>query len=256
MLIDSHCHLDRLDMDAHGGELASVIRHARERGIEKLLCVGTDLSRWPTMLEMVEPFEEVQVSLGVHPLSSELDSFDPQQLLALVSDSPKLVALGETGLDYHYASDTAEQQQRCFSQHLELAQQLNKPVIVHTRAAQQDTLDILRQGLPQAGGVLHCFTEDWAMAEQALDLGMYISFSGIITFRNADALREVVKRVPLERILVETDAPYLTPVPYRGKPNQPAYVVEVAECVARLKGLDLDEVGATTSANYIRLFGG
>ncbi|MEH6472682.1 MAG: TatD family hydrolase [Halopseudomonas sp.] len=254
MLTDSHCHLDRLDLKPYDGQLQPVIDRARQQGVNRLLCVGTDLARWQSMLELVEPFPEVTVSVGVHPLSDEIGQFQPAQLIK-AANHPRLVAIGETGLDYHYGPDASADQQRCFEQHLEVAQQLNKPVIVHTRAAQDDTLRILRQGLSNTGGVLHCFTENWEMAEQALELGMYISFSGIITFRNAAALREVVSRVPLDRILVETDAPYLTPVPHRGQANEPCYVKEVAECVAQIKQLSLEQVAEATSANFERLFG-
>ncbi len=254
MLIDSHCHLDRLDLEPYNGQLAPVLEQARRQGVEQFLCVGTDLARWSSMAKLVDPFADVLLSLGVHPLSDEINQFEPHSLLA-VADHPKLIAIGETGLDYHYGQDSAAAQQRAFEQHLQIGQQLNKPVIVHTRAAQQDTLRLLEQGLPDAGGVLHCFTETWEMAEQALALGMYISFSGIITFRNAADLREVVRRVPLDRILVETDAPYLTPAPYRGRSNEPCYVREVAECVANIKGLALEQVAQATSANFNKLFG-
>ncbi|MEH6822593.1 MAG: TatD family hydrolase [Motiliproteus sp.] len=254
MFIDSHCHLDRLDLAPYDGQLQPVIDRARHQGVTRMLCVGTDMARWPSMLTLIEPYPQVQVSVGVHPLSDEIKLFRPASLIEAAAH-PRLVAIGETGLDYHYGADTSALQQRCFEAHLQAAQQLNKPVIVHTRAAQEDTLRILTQGLPDAGGVLHCFTESWEMAEQALDLGMYISFSGIITFRNAAPLREVVRRVPLERILVETDAPYLTPVPHRGHSNEPCYVRDVAEAVAAIKELSLDQVAETTSANFERLFG-
>ncbi|MEH6650618.1 MAG: TatD family hydrolase [Motiliproteus sp.] len=253
MLIDSHCHLDRLDLKPYDGQLQPVIEKAQQQGVERFLCVGTDLARWPSMVELVDCYPQVLLSVGVHPLSDEIDDFNPNTLHA-IADHPKLVAIGETGLDYHYAPDNAQAQQHAFAQHLEIAGQLNKPVIVHTRAAQQDTLRILAGGLSEAGGVLHCFTETWEMAEQALSLGMYISFSGIITFNNAADLREVVRRVPLDRILVETDAPYLTPAPHRGRSNEPCYVREVAEAVAKIKGVTLAEVARVTSDNFNRLF--
>lgn len=253
MLIDSHCHLDRLKLDPYNGQLRPVIEKAQQRGVERFLCVGTDLARWNSMVALVDSYPQVLLSVGVHPLSDEIAGFQPAALTS-IADHPKLVAIGETGLDYHYAPDSAEAQQRAFAQHLEVAGQRNKPVIVHTRAAQQDTLRILKDGLSDAGGVLHCFTESWEMAEKALELGMYISFSGIITFNNAADLREVVRRVPLDRLLVETDAPYLTPAPHRGRPNEPCYVREVAEAVAKIKGLELAEVAQVTSDNFNRLF--
>ena len=255
MLIDSHCHLDRLDLSAHGGELQPVIEQAQAQGVEQMLCVGTDMARWASMMDLIAPYPQVQASVGVHPLSDELEQVSAQQLIEAATD-PRVVAIGETGLDYHYSADTRDAQQHSFRIHLDAATSLNKAVIVHTRAAQQDTLDILNAGLGPASGVLHCFTESWEMARQALDLGMYISFSGIITFRNAAELRKVVKQVPLDRLLVETDAPYLTPVPHRGRPNEPCYVKEVAACVAELKGLHFDQVVEQTGHNYQRLFRG
>lgn len=254
MLIDSHCHLDRLDLSPYAGQLQPVIDRARQQGVTRILCVGTDMARCNAMLALIEPFPQVQASVGVHPLSDEIEQIDAAALVAAAAH-PRVIAIGETGLDYHYGQDSSAAQQRSFELHLEIAQQLHKPVIVHTRAAQEDTLRILRQGLAPAGGILHCFTETWEMAEQALELGMYLSFSGIITFGNAASLREVVRRAPLERILVETDAPYLTPVPHRGHSNEPCYVREVAEAVAQIKGLSLEQVATATRDNFERLFG-
>ncbi|MFT6916172.1 MAG: TatD DNase family protein [Motiliproteus sp.] len=254
MLIDSHCHLDRLDLSPYDGQLQPVIDRANEQGVTRLLCVGTDMARWDAMLALTEPYPQVRVSAGVHPLSDEIEAFQVASLLEAATH-PRMVAIGETGLDYHYGEASCAAQQRSFELHLQVAAQVCKPVIVHTRAAVEDTLRILRQGLAPSGGVLHCFTEDWSMAEKALELGLYISFSGIITFGSAAELREVVRRVPLERILVETDAPYLAPVPYRGRSNEPCYVREVAEAVATIKGLSLEEVAAATSTNFERLFG-
>lgn len=253
MLIDSHCHLDRLDLQNYQGDLDPVIQLATEEGVKGFLCVGTDMARWQSMLELIEPYPQVLASVGVHPLSDEIDTINPEALLQAAS-SPRVVAIGETGLDYHYSGETAEQQQRSFECHLQAASQCNKPVIVHTRAAQQDTMQILEQGLGSAGGVMHCFTESLEMARQSLEMGLYISFSGIITFRNAADLREVVRQVPLEKILVETDAPYLTPVPHRGRPNEPRFVKEVAQCVAEIKGLHFDQVVEQTGANFKQLF--
>lgn len=171
------------------------------------------------------------------------------------ADHPRVVALGETGLDYHYSRDSAEIQRSSFAAHLRAAAELRLPLIVHTREAREDTLDLIRaHGNPEVGGVLHCFTESWNMARQAIDLGYYISISGIVTFNSAAELRDVVRQVPLERLLVETDSPYLAPVPHRGKPNQPAYVREVAEFVAQLKGVTLEELAKVTTENFYRLF--
>ncbi|WP_207061133.1 TatD family hydrolase [Motiliproteus sp. SC1-56] len=254
MLVDSHCHLDRLDLSPYDGALEPVIENAREAGVERMLCVGTDLSRWATMMALIAPYESVSASAGVHPMSKEVATLDVEGLERAVAD-PRVVAVGETGLDYHYTPDTANAQRAAFRTHLELAARYRKPVIIHTRNAQEDTLALLRDpGHGGAGGVLHCFTESWEMARQALDLGYHISFSGIITFRNAASLREVVKQVPLDRMLVETDAPYLTPVPFRGRSNEPCYTRQVAECVADVKGLSYDEVAEATTRNFDQLF--
>jgi len=254
MLVDSHCHLDRLDVAADPHGFARVLASAIEAQVTQILCVATDLARWPAMLALIEPHPQLWATAGVHPLSEEIASLDLVRLRQQASH-PRVVAIGETGLDYHHSADTIDAQRIAFARHLALAAELHKPVVIHTREAQQDTLQLLRDAPSlAAGGVLHCFTEDWAMARAALDLGLHISFSGIITFRNAAPLREVVRQVPLERLLVETDAPYLTPAPYRGRCNEPRYVRRVAECVAELKGITLAEVAETTTANCRRLF--
>ncbi len=255
MLTDSHCHLDRLDLAPYDGQLDGAIAAARERGVQRMLCIGIDRSDAQTVIDIAARYEGIYASVGVHPLdlSDEVETVD---LLVQLGSDPNVVAIGETGLDYYYSTDRRDAQQESFARHLQASAQLKKPTVVHTRDAREDTLDIIRRHAdPAVGGVLHCFTESWEMAEQALELGFDISFSGIITFKNAAELREVVKRVPLERMLVETDSPYLAPVPYRGKKNEPKYVVEVAQCVAELKGVDYEQVVAQTSANFDRLFG-
>lgn len=197
---------------------------------------------------------DVSLSCGVHPLNVEDEPFDYDKLFQFAQD-PKVVAIGETGLDYHYTPETKALQQSLFVQQIEIANKLNKPLIIHSRSARQDTMDMLEQNnAEKCGGVLHCFTEDWAMAKRALDIGFYISISGIITFRNAEELREVVRKVPLDRLLVETDSPYLAPIPYRGKPNQPAYVRETCEYVATLKGVSTEELARITTENVQHLF--
>ncbi|MCO6057869.1 TatD family hydrolase [Pseudomonas sp. MOB-449] len=254
MLIDSHCHLDRLDLAAHGGSLDAALEAARARGVSQFLCIGVSADNAAAVKSLAEQYEDVHCSVGVHPLDLQ-----PGEALALdwllgELEHPRVVAIGETGLDYHYEPEAAELQQQAFRLHLEAARVTGKPVIVHTREARADTLALLREAaLPQAG-VLHCFTEDWDMARAALDLGFYISLSGIVTFRNADALREVARQVPADRLLVETDSPYLAPVPYRGKSNLPQYVREVAEFLAELRGADYEEFARQTSENYLRLF--
>ncbi|KHD26615.1 DNAse [Vibrio caribbeanicus] len=253
MFVDSHCHLDKLDyQDLHTG-IADVVAKAKAANVTELLSVGVTLDSFPKMLEMIEPFDNVYASCGVHPLDVESD-FALDRLHDYAAHS-RVVAIGETGLDYHYQPETADLQKLRFEQQVELGVKLNKPLIIHTRNARQDTLDILRHGgAEKCGGVIHCFTEDLAFAEAAMDLGFYISISGIVTFRQATELKEVVKALPLERLLIETDSPYLAPVPHRGKQNQPAYVVEVASYIAQLKGLSLGEVGEKTSENFKNLF--
>ncbi|BBB26216.1 TatD family hydrolase [Amphritea japonica] len=254
MFVDSHCHLDRLDLSARNNELTSVIDAAASRDVSRMLCVAIDMEQLPYMLQTVKRFDNVYASVGVHPLHVA-DGIPERAFLLEYAADPKVVALGETGLDYFYSQDTVELQKESFIRHLQASADTRLPVIVHTRDAREDTISILRQHAdPEVGGVLHCFTENWEMARQAMDLNYMISFSGIITFRNAEALREVVRQVPIESILIETDAPYLTPVPFRGKPNEPQYVVEVAQCVADIKGLRIEEVAEITTNNFDRLF--
>jgi len=255
MLVDSHCHLDRLDAARSPDGLAGVLDLAAAHGVQRLLSVATDLASWPALAKLTEPYPQVALSVGVHPGEQAGRAPTVAELVALARE-PRVVAIGETGLDYYYGHDTAERQQAWFRIHIAAARQSGKPLIVHTRDARTDTLRILaEEGAAEVGGVLHCFTEDWAMAEQALELGFYISFSGIVTFKNAKQIQDVARRLPVDRLLVETDSPYLAPIPYRGKPNQPAWVRHVAECVAQLRGESLEHIAAVTSANYNRLFG-
>lgn len=254
MFIDSHCHLDRLDLGRHDGSLANLIQAAGDAGVDEMLCVAIDLNQFAEMYRQVEPFTNVYASAGIHPCHVGECPFDEQALRAAAS-KPRIVALGETGLDYHYSAELAEQQRASFAGHLKLGSELGLPVIVHTRDAREDTLAIMREHAdPHTGGVLHCFTESLEMAQAALELNFYISFSGIITFKNAEELRDVVRAVPLEKMLIETDSPYLAPVPYRGKQNEPAYVPEVARCIADLKGVRIEEVAEITRDNFYRLF--
>ncbi|MEC8328712.1 MAG: YchF/TatD family DNA exonuclease [Pseudomonadota bacterium] len=253
MIVDSHCHLDRLNFDELGLSLDQVLENARAKSVEHFLCVSVTLDQFPSMLEKVKAYPDVSVSCGVHPLDQK-DVLDKARLVELATHD-KVVAIGETGLDYYYSKDTHQVQQDSFAGHIDVANELNKPVIIHTRDAKQDTLDIMRAHNAQnCGGVLHCFTEDWEMAKQALDLGFYISISGIVTFRNAAALREVVEKIPLDRLLIETDSPYLAPVPHRGKTNQPAYVEDVAYFIADLKKLSFKELAKATTDNFYDLF--
>lgn len=254
MLVDSHCHLDRLDLAAHGGSLDAALDAARARGVGQFLCIGVSADNAAAVKALADRYSDVHCSVGVHPL--DLAPGQPPALDWLLQelDHPRVVAIGETGLDYHYEPEAAELQQQAFQLHLDAARITGKPVIVHTREARADTLALLREAaLPQAG-VLHCFTEDWDMARAALDIGFYISLSGIVTFRNAEALREVARQVPADRLLVETDSPYLAPVPHRGKANLPQYVREVAEFLAELRGVSYDVLAEQTTANFYRLF--
>ncbi len=253
-LVDSHCHLDRLDLAAHGGSLDAALAAARARGVGRFLCIGISADNAAAVRHLAERYADVYCSVGVHPLDLEPGAEPALDWLLGELDHPRVVAIGETGLDYHYQPEAAALQRAGFALHLQAARQTGKPVIVHTREARADTLAMLREAdLPQAG-VLHCFTEDWEMARAALDLGYYISLSGIVTFRNAEALREVARRIPADRLLVETDAPYLAPVPHRGKPNLPEYVRDVAEFLAGLRGVPYAELAAQTTANFHRLF--
>ncbi len=254
MLIDSHCHLDRLDLTAHQGSLDSALDAARARGIGKFLCIGVDAANAPVVKGLAEQYADVYCSVGIHPLDLANNGQASLDWLVHAIDHPRVVAIGETGLDYYYHPEHAAPQQASFATHLQAASQSGKPVIIHTRSAKEDTLRMLREADLANAGVLHCFTEDWDMARQALDLGYYISLSGIVTFRNASELREVARQVPADRLLVETDSPYLAPVPHRGKPNEPQFVHEVASFLAELRGESLEQLQQSTTDNFHRLF--
>jgi len=252
-LVDSHCHLDSLDYSALHTSVDDVLAKAAARDVKYCLAVATTLDGYQKMRQQIGERDNVAFSCGVHPLHQD-EAYDINNLRRLAAE-PGVIALGETGLDYFYTPETKAQQQTSFRYHIQVGRELNKPVIVHTRDARADTLAILREEqVMDCGGVLHCFTEDRDTAQALLDMGFYISFSGIITFRNAEALREVARYVPLDRILVETDSPYLAPVPHRGKENQPAMVRDVAEYVAVLKGVSTGELAAATTRNFANLF--
>lgn len=254
MFVDSHCHLDRLKLGPYNGELAGAIQAAQDQGVSKMLCVAIDLENIQDVLDIAAAYPSVYASVGVHPLSIECQAPSVEGLLEL-ADNEKVVAIGETGLDYYYTADHAEEQQNRFVTQLEVSKQTQKPVIVHTRDAKNDTLAIIKEHCDQeVAGVLHCFTEDWDMAQKAMDMNFYISFSGIVTFKNAVELQEVAKKMPLDRMLIETDSPYLAPVPFRGKSNEPKYVPEVAKFLAGLKGTSVEEIANVTADNFNRLF--
>lgn len=254
MYIDSHCHLDRIDLTPYDNDIAKAIVAANDRGVDRMLCVGIDMENAEAVIEIARSNAGVYASVGVHPMDVK-DQLADMAVLERLASADEVVAIGETGLDYYYSKEAAELQQQSFSEHLGLSAKLKKPLIVHTRDAREDTIQIIKaEGDTSVGGVLHCFTESWEMAKQALDLNYYISFSGIVTFKNAGELREVAKQVPLDRMLIETDSPYLAPVPYRGKKNEPKYVVEVAQCIAELRDLSVEEVARQTTENFERLF--
>lgn len=253
MFIDSHCHLERLDLTAYQGQLDAALATAKVDQISHILCVATSLGNCDQVVELAERYSQVLAAVGVHPL--DISEQQPDiSALRVYTQHPKVVAVGETGLDFHYAPETREAQLKSFEQHLLLAQSVALPVIVHTRQAQDETLALLRQHPLSNAGVLHCYTESWEMAKAALDLGFYISISGIVTFRNADAVREMVKKIPLDRLLIETDAPYLTPVPHRGKPNEPRFVREVGRFIADLRQVDEMQFAQQTYDNFFCLF--
>lgn len=254
MLVDSHCHLDRLKLDPYDGKLSAALDAAFDRGVSQMLCISISLDNVETVIELAHQYPRVLASVGVHPCDVQKGTASRQQLTEWAGRD-KVVAIGETGLDYYHETDSIEEQKRSFALHLEVAGQEGLPVVVHTRQARQDTLDLIKAcGNPEYAGVLHCFTESWDMARAAMDMNYYISLSGIVTFKNATELQEVARKMPLDRLLVETDSPYLAPVPYRGKPNEPKNVREVAEFVAELKGLSYEELAEITTENFYRLF--
>jgi TatD DNase family protein len=255
MLADSHCHLDRLDLSPFDGDFDTAIQAAHKKGVEHFLCVAINAANQAEVLKIAERYPNIHASVGVHPLYTKGESASVSGL-AKVAKHPKVVAIGETGLDYFYDAQSKEKQLSLFRTHVQAAVEVDLPLIIHTRDARKDTLDVLKkEGANKVGGVLHCFTESLDMAEEAMEMGFYISFSGIVTFNNADSLREIAKQIPLDRILVETDSPYLTPKPYRGKPNSPMYVSEVAKLIAELRGMDYEKFCNTTTQNYFSLFG-
>lgn len=250
-LVDSHCHLNFEPLNT---ELEDVLRRARENGIGNMLCVSVTLETFPEVLALAHRHAHIFASVGVHP--NEREGHEPavDELAALAKDD-RVVAIGETGLDYYRSHGEMGWQQERFRRHIRAAKLSGKPLIVHTRDASEDTMRIMREeGAADIGGVMHCFTESWEVAHQALDLNFHISFSGIVTFRNAEALREVAKKVPDDRLLIETDAPYLAPMPYRGKTNEPAFVRHVADCLAEVRRESLDSIAVLTTRNFFTLF--
>lgn len=254
ILSDSHCHLHMLDLNEFSGSLGKVLEAAKGNGVKHFLCVGTRLEDTSTILEIARQYMGISASVGLHPNEAVEQEPSMEELLNLAAD-PKIVAIGETGLDYYRTEQQQPWQIERFRVHIRAAKQCRKPLIIHTRAARQDTLRILKEeAADTVGGVFHCFTEDWETAKQAVDLGFYVSFSGIVTFKNAVELQEVAKKLPLDRLLIETDAPYLAPIPHRGKMNHPAYVRYVAEFLGNLRNEPLEKIAEQTTENYLALF--
>jgi TatD DNase family protein len=253
MFIDSHCHLDCIDLSKeHDNSLALLLDEARDAGVSQILCVCINLDALPSIKAIVNEYEHIFFSVGVHPNEVPGETFEDKVILNEAQDK-RCLAIGETGLDYFRTEGSLDWQKERFRQHIRISNQLSKPLIVHMRDAKEDTLAILKEEKADAG-VMHCFCEDWETAKKALDLGLYISFSGIVTFKNAKALHEVAQKVPLDRLLIETDAPYLAPTPFRGKQNRPAWVRHVAEHIANLRAVSLEDIAAASTLNFNTLF--
>ncbi len=251
MFIDSHCHLD---FPGLAENLDAILANMQANEVSHALCVSVELGAFPRVLELAERHDNLYASVGVHP-DYELETEPSQAELVKLAQHPKVIAIGETGLDYFRLTGDLEWQRERFRTHIRAARECDKPLIIHTRSAAPDTLRIMaEEAAGKVGGVMHCFTENLEVANAAIDLGFHISFSGILTFKNAAIIKEVARNIPLEKILIETDSPYLAPTPHRGKTNQPAFVKHVAEEIARLRNISLDEVGTATSQNFKHLF--
>ena len=252
MFVDSHCHLDFPELS---GNLPAVLDAMAANRVTHALCISVNLPDLPRVMRLAAEHPNLFASAGVHPDYEDTPDPSVEDLVALAA-RPKVVAVGETGLDYYRQTGDLSWQRERFRRHIRAAREAKKPLVIHTRAAAADTLAIMREErASEAGGVMHCFTESWDVAAAAMDMGFHISFAGIVTFKNAQAVKDVARRVPLERMLIETDSPYLAPMPFRGKTNQPAYVRYVAEEIARLNDTTVESVAAATSANFFRLFG-
>jgi TatD DNase family protein len=251
MLIDSHCHLDFPELSER---LDEVLSRMRENQVTHALCVSVNLEDFPRVLALAEKHDNLYASVGVHPDYPDVNEPSVEDLVRL-AQHPKIIAIGETGLDYYRLTGDLEWQRERFRTHIRAAIKCRKPLIIHTRSAADDTLRLMREeGASKAAGVMHCFTESWEVAQAALDMGFYISFSGIVTFKNAKSLKEVAQKVPLDRMLIETDSPYLAPVPFRGKTNEPGLVKHVAEEIARLRGCSFEKIAECSTNNFKLLF--
>ncbi|MGR8979931.1 MAG: TatD family hydrolase [Gammaproteobacteria bacterium] len=254
MFIDSHCHLDRLDLTPYHNDFGLFMNAVKESQIEHLLCIAIDLESYPAMLELIAGHSEISATVGVHPNVQGAVEPGVDELIAL-GQAQKVIGIGETGLDYFRSSGDLEWQHQRFRNHIQAAIILKKPLIVHTRDAKDDTLRILKEeGADRVGGIIHCFSEDWEFAKKALDLNFYISFSGIVTFNSAKAIKEAAQKVPVNRFLIETDSPYLAPTPFRGKQNYPTYVRFVAEHIAELRQLPVSKIADYSTQNFYSLF--
>lgn len=252
MFIDSHCHLDFPDLVE---KLPEVMQDMEKNKVSKALVVSVSLTRWPALIQLVEQHPNLFASVGVHPDYEDTPDPSPQELIDLAASSKKIIAIGETGLDYYRKPEPLDWQRKRFRNHIQAARQSKLPLIIHTRSASADTIAIMQEEKAhECGGVMHCFTESWEVAQQAMDMGFYISLSGIVTFKNAADLQEVARKLPLDRLLIETDSPFLAPVPYRGKLNDPSKVVHVAQKIAELKNIPIETIAEHTTANFYKLF--
>ncbi len=256
MLVDSHCHLNCIDLGEFNQNMAEVLSRAREHEVGHFLCVCIELSDYPELERLAASYPDISISVGVHP-NSPMDPPVTAAILCDLAKNPACIAIGETGLDYYRTTTEEEQnvQRLQFREHIKAALMSSKPLIIHTRQSAEDTLKLMaEENAQQIGGVMHCFSENLDIAQRAMDLNFYISFSGILTFKNATVLHEVARKIPLDRILIETDSPYLAPVPFRGKQNHPALVKYVAMALAELRGIPYEEVAERTTQNFNRCF--
>ena len=252
MLVDSHCHLDP---EYFQEDLDEVIRRAHDNGIHKLMTISTKLSTFPGVLKVAETYDDVVCTVGVHPHDVEAEAELSKERLLELTQHPKVVGIGETGLDYYYEHSPRDLQKKAFDTHIQANLDSGLPLIVHCRDAMDDTVDCLREmGGGNATGVIHCFSGTMGFARKVLDLGFYISLSGVLTFKNAEEIREVAKFAPMDRLLVETDSPFLAPVPHRGKRNEPAFTLHTAECLADIRGMNVTDIAKATTKNFERLF--
>ena len=254
MFIDSHCHLDRIDLKPYQNDFSVFMQEVKNHKIEHLLCIAIDLEAYPAMFELVKNYPNISLSVGVHPNEHEGRKPTFDELLKLARHE-KVIAIGETGLDYFRSEGDLSWQHEHFKTHIQVAKAVRKPLIIHTRKAAEETLKVLaEEGADEIGGVIHCFSEDWDFAQKAMALNFYISFSGIVTFKNAHAIQDAAQKIPADHFLIETDSPYLAPSPFRGKPNYPLYVNYVAKKLAELRGVSLEEIAAQSTANFYALF--